>query len=123
MSASAVEARAAELASAAEGAASATGVRVAALEAHVQAIGASAADVARAVETLAEVLRSVPLEATGSAAAATAAPSAASATSDEDRAAFVACLEEARRWFDATQTLQQRFLDEASQLRRGGAQP
>lgn len=123
VSASAVEARAAELTSAAEGAASATGERVAALEAHVQAIGASAADVARAVETLAEVLRSVPLEATGSAAAATAAPSAASATSDEDRAAFVACLEEARRWFDATQTLQQRFLDEASQLRRGGAQP
>jgi hypothetical protein len=123
--AAAVESRASELAAAAERAESGSGERVAALEAHVQGIGASAADVARAVETLAEVLRAVPLEAAGASAGAatTTAPGAVASMGDEDRAAFVACLEEARRWFDATQTLQQRFLDEASQLRAAGARP
>jgi hypothetical protein len=121
-SVSAVDTHAAALATAAEGVAAAGAERSSALEAHVQAIGANAADVARAVETLAEILRAVPLEVSGASggAHAAAAPGAVSAASDEDRAAFVACLEEARRWFDATQALQQRFLDEAAQARAAG---
>lgn len=125
----ALEARAGELAGAAARSEGAALERVAHLEAVAAAMTAQAGDVARAVETLAEVLRAVPLEGASPAAAgaslaetgASAAPAgAAGVQSDEDRAAFVACLEEARRWFDASQALQQKFLDEAAQLRSGG---
>lgn len=124
-----LEARGAAIAGAASSAEDAIAKRLGAVEAAAGAMAAQAADVARAVETLAEVLRAVPLEGGGSSGVTTpssegvspAAPQgAASVQNDEDRAAFVACLEEARRWFDASQALQQKFLDEAAQLRSGG---
>jgi hypothetical protein len=124
-----VEAQVAALASSAERVHDASAERVVALEAHAQSVAANAADVARAVETLAEVIRTVPLDAAAAPAPSAAAPQgsatpvAGPSANDEDRAAFVACLEEARRWFDATQALQQRLLDEASQLRGAGARP
>ncbi len=126
---SALEARAQALA---DGATRAEGTaldRVTSLESAASAMSAQAGDVARAVETLAEVLRSAPLEvspvvssgsSTSDVAGGAAPPGAATVQNDEDRAAFVACLEEARRWFDASQALQQKFLDEAMQLRGGG---
>lgn len=125
----ALEARAREVAEGASRAEGAALERVTSLESAATAMSEQARDVARAVETLAEVLRSVPLEggpaassgpATNEGAGGLAPQGAANVQNDEDRAAFVACLEEARRWFDASQALQQKFLDEATQLRGGG---
>jgi hypothetical protein len=114
-----VDAHAAALAKAATDVEAAGAERVVALDERVRSVSEHVADVARAVETLAEVLKAAPLELSSDAAAASAAPGVpvAAAGHDDDRAAFVACLEEARRWFDATQTLQQRILDEALQVR------
>ena len=92
-----------------------------------KALGAAAGDVARSVEILADLLRIMPIgvaalpAAPADRAASSMAP--AGALSDEDRAAFVACLEEARRWFDASQALQQQLLDDLAHLRRGHTQP
>lgn len=99
--------------------------RLASLEAQSEALAKSSADVARAVETLSEVLRAAPLGVTAAPADGSSMGGAVgvSAASDEDRAAFVACLEEARRWFDASQALQQKLIDELTSARGAGGRP
>ena len=104
-----------------DGAASAS-AREEAVEGHARDLAVHAGDVARAVETLAEVLRAVPLGG-GQASSDSGAVPGGQGASDEDRAAFVACLEEARRWFDASQVLQQRLLDEVASVRGAGVRP
>ena len=120
-----LDAKSVQVAERMESASEAAAARLVSLEARSEALAKSSADVARAVETLSEVLRVVPLGGGAAPAEGMSVVGAAgvAVASDEDRAAFVACLEEARRWFDASQALQQKLIDELTNARGAGMRP